>query len=131
MDESSIIQIAGKARGFADDPTVQFSLVFSALIHDADHQGVPNVQLMKEETAEAKMYGKSVAEQNSVFKAWTLLMQDEFADLRKCIYTTEKELRRFRQVSDDENEISFSPSPLLVLGTHLARTIMNHLVNKL
>ena len=101
MDDSSIIEIAGKPHGFTNDPTVQFSLVFSALIHDVDHQGVPNAQLLEEATAEAKMFQQSVAEQNSVHKAWGLLMEENYVDLRKCIYSTEKELRRFRQVSGD------------------------------
>ena len=30
--------------------------------------------------------------------AWSLLMEDRFAELRSCIYTTEEELKRFRQL---------------------------------
>ena len=53
--------------GITSDPLTQFACVFSALIHDADHSGVPNIQLVKENTHIAKYYnGKSVAEQNSV-----------------------------------------------------------------
>jgi len=53
--------------GITSDPLTQFACVFSALIHDADHSGVPNAQLVKESTHIAKYYnGKSVAEQNSV-----------------------------------------------------------------
>ena len=118
MDDSSKIEIAGKSRGFANNPTVQFSLVFSALIHDVDHQGVPSAQLLEEATAEAKMFQQSAAEQNSVHKAWSLLMEDEYTDLRKCIYSTEKELRRFRQVSGD-------PS-LPLLSSHHCRLYLTH-----
>lgn len=114
MDESSVIEIAGKSRGFADDPSIQFALVFSALIHDADHQGVPNTQLLEEATAEAKMYQKSVAEQNAVHKAWGLLMEDAYVDLRGCIYSTEKELRQFRQVSEASMIQIFHSLPLIV-----------------
>ena len=47
----------------------------------------------------AVMYGnKSVAEQNSVEVAWTLLMEDDFADLRRAIYATEEEFLQFRQL---------------------------------
>ena len=38
----------------------------------------------------------SVAEQNSVDLAWQVLMEDEFLDLRNCIFTDLNELQRFR-----------------------------------
>ena len=38
----------------------------------------------------------SVAEQNSVDLAWQVLMEDEFLDLRDCIFTDLNELHRFR-----------------------------------
>lgn len=41
---------------------------------------------------------KSVAEQNSVDLAWSLLMEGQFANLRACIYTSESEMIRFRQL---------------------------------
>lgn len=57
------------------DPLTQFSVVFSALVHDADHVGVPNMTLMKEKPRIAALYrNKSCAEQNSVDLAWNLLM---------------------------------------------------------
>jgi len=57
------------------DPLTQFAVVFSALIHDADHAGVPNMILMKEKPRLAALYkNKSCAEQNSVDLAWNLLM---------------------------------------------------------
>jgi len=74
-------------------------VVFSAVIHDVDHNGVPNTQLVKEENPIASLYkGKSVAEQNSVDLAWGLLMSPRFEDLRRCIYSNGDELRRFRQL---------------------------------
>lgn len=85
--------------GITSDPLTQFACVFSAIIHDVDHQGVPNSQLVKENTSQAAVYGgKSVAEQNSVDLAWELLMHDSFADLRRVIYTTQNEFERFRQL---------------------------------
>ena len=45
----------------------------------------------------ARYRNTSVAEQNSVDLAWDLLMQDEYTDLRNCIYATQAELVRFRQ----------------------------------
>jgi len=71
----------------------------SALIHDVDHNGVPNMVLVKEKTAVAAAYGnKSVAEQNSVDIAWGLLMAPEYVDLRKAIYSDKTEMDRFRQL---------------------------------
>ena len=85
--------------GITSDPLIQFACTLSALIHDVDHQGVPNAQLVKEKSDLATLYkGKSVAEQNSVDIAWDLLMEPAFRDLRDCIYTSQEELERFRQL---------------------------------
>ena len=85
--------------GIASDPLTQFSVVLSALIHDIDHSGVPNDQLSKENSELAALYKeKSVAEQNSVVKAWKALMLPEFVQLRAAIFVTAAELRRFRQL---------------------------------
>lgn len=81
------------------DPLTQFACVFSALILDIDHPGVPNNQLVKENASIANYYGgKSVAEQNSVDLAWNLLMDDDYSDLRATIYESDTELQRFRQL---------------------------------
>ena len=85
--------------GITSDPLIQFACAFSALIHDADHTGLPNAQLVKENTDIAKMYkNKSVAEQNSVDIAWDLLMEPLYMDLRNCIYQSQDELERFRHL---------------------------------
>ena len=85
--------------GITSDPLTQFAVVFSSLIHDVDHRGVPNFLLLKEEPALAAMYRKqAVAEQNSVDVAWNLLMDPNFNALRRTIYSNEHELRRFRKL---------------------------------
>ena len=85
--------------GITSNPLTQFAVVFSALVHDVDHQGVPNAQLIKENCSIAAVYRKlSVAEQNSVDIAWNLLMQDHFKELRRTIYATSAEFVHFRQV---------------------------------
>ncbi|GKY99152.1 hypothetical protein MPSEU_000870700 [Mayamaea pseudoterrestris] len=85
--------------GITSDPLTQFACVFSALIHDVDHCGVPNAQLINEKAQIADYYqGKSVAEQNSVDIAWHLLMDESYTDLRKAIYSTNDELRRLREL---------------------------------
>lgn len=124
--------------GISSDPLTHFAIVFSALIHDAEHQGkrkdgywsdhvhksfativngiahfslrssrssacvsigVPNAQLVKDKDELAiKFDNKSVAEQNSVHLGWELLMDPRFERLRKCIYQTNVERKRFRQL---------------------------------
>jgi hypothetical protein len=99
------------------DPLTQFTVAFSALLHDVDHMGVTNATLVAENDDVAVLYGnKSVAEQNSVALAWALLMEDEFSELRKAIYATEEEFHRFRQ---------------LVVNTILATDIMDTDLKKL
>jgi class 3 adenylate cyclase len=85
--------------GITSDPLIQFACAFSALIHDVDHTGLPNAQLVKENADIATIYkNKSVAEQNSVDIAWDLLMEPSYGDLRDCIYQTQEELERFRHL---------------------------------
>jgi hypothetical protein len=49
--------------GITSDPLTQFACVFAALIHDVDHVGVLNTQLVQENAPLATLYeGKSVAE---------------------------------------------------------------------
>ncbi|CAJ1965718.1 unnamed protein product [Cylindrotheca closterium] len=91
--------IAGHSYGITSDPLTQFAVVFSAIIHDAGHYGVPNAQLVAENDPMVTKYkGKSMAEQNSVDIVWDLLMKPEYASLRTCIYSTDEEMRRFRQL---------------------------------
>lgn len=85
--------------GITSDPLTRLACVFAALIHDVDHMGVPNAQLVKEKDPVAILYhNKSVAEQNSIDLAWDLLMEPRFLNLRRRIYTTETEYKRFRQL---------------------------------
>ncbi|KAL3939740.1 MAG: hypothetical protein SGBAC_005584 [Bacillariaceae sp.] len=94
-----LVDLAGHSYGITSDPLTQFAVIFSAIIHDADHPGVPNTQLVKEGTKNALRYKmKSVAEQNSVDLCWDILMQKDYKDLRACIYQNESDLRRFRQL---------------------------------
>mmetsp|Transcript_38664 Transcript_38664/g.93667 ORF Transcript_38664/g.93667 Transcript_38664/m.93667 type:complete len:522 (+) Transcript_38664:50-1615(+) len=81
------------------DPLTRFAVVFSALIHDAGHEGVPNATLVKEQADVAVLYDNvSVAEQNSVELAWGLLMEPSYKNLRRQIYCNVSEYKRFRQL---------------------------------
>jgi hypothetical protein len=69
------------------------------MIHDVDHSGVPNAQLVQEQSPLASVYkNRSVAEQNSLTLAWDLLMSDRFDTLRATLCATDLELVRFRQI---------------------------------
>jgi hypothetical protein len=85
--------------GISSDHLMQFSVVFAALIHDVDHTGLTNKELVDIDAAVASTYnGKSVAEQNSIDMAWALLEKPEFEELRHCIFSTKSERSRFRQL---------------------------------
>lgn len=98
-EEEKLHSLHDHTYGITSDPLTQFACIFSALIHDVDHVGVPNTQLIKEKSHVAAVYrNKSVAEQNSVDLAWDLLMDHNYEELRRCIYSNESEFKRFRQL---------------------------------
>jgi len=87
------------AYGLTGCPLTQFAIIFSALIHDIDHQGVSNKQLSDENNRIATMYnGKSAAEQNSIDLAFEVLGSSQYRDLVSCICVDEDEVKRFRQL---------------------------------
>jgi hypothetical protein len=93
------LSIDDRTYGITSDTMKQFAVVFSALIHDVDHRGIPNFILASEDETMASQYkGKAIAEQNSVDLAWNTLMRPKYEQLRDCIYTNTLELRRFRQL---------------------------------
>jgi len=84
--------------GIGEDPRILFAMVFSALIHDLGHTGVPNSVLVEEEDELAILHNDvSVAEQNSLQVAFSMLQRDEFALLKKCICPTPEERKFFRK----------------------------------
>jgi hypothetical protein len=92
-------ELHNQSFGINSDPMTQFAMIFSCLIHDVGHIGVPNDQLEKEEADIALRYkNQSIAEQNSIAIGWQLLMEPRYEYLRSCIYKTNVERKRFRQV---------------------------------
>ena len=92
-------QLHDHTYGITSDPLTQFGCIFSALIHDVEHDGVSNAQLVKEGSPLASQFnGRSVAEQNSVTVGWNLLMESRFKELRHAIYNNDDEMAHFRQV---------------------------------
>ena len=97
--EDNSKEVHDNTYGITSDPLTQFAVVLSALIHDVDHPGVPNAQLVKEGQGIAKVYkNRSIAEQNSVDLAWDLLMDSAFTELRDIIYGNRNEFKRFRNL---------------------------------
>ena len=85
--------------GICSDPLAQFAMVFAALMHNIDHPGVSNRQLIRESSPLVKKFGgRSTSQLNSIQRGWELFAQDIFRDLRRAICPTTQELQRFRQL---------------------------------
>lgn len=83
--------------GFRDDPLMQFALLFSALIHDVEHQGIPNRQLANEDDVLAIQYNDtSIAEHKSLFIGFNELLKPDYFLLRKAVFPEKEDYRRFR-----------------------------------
>mmetsp|Transcript_6137 Transcript_6137/g.15178 ORF Transcript_6137/g.15178 Transcript_6137/m.15178 type:complete len:523 (+) Transcript_6137:60-1628(+) len=83
--------------GFRDDPLMQFCLLFSALIHDVDHRGLPNRQLALDDEDLAMRYNdQSIAENNSLYVSFCELRKPKYARLKSMIFPDRKDYRRFR-----------------------------------
>ena len=99
VKKSEEVDLFFSTYGISADPLAQFAVVFAALVHDVEHTGVPNVQLITENTILAEKYKtKSVAENNSIQVAWSELLMPEYTNLRKCIFATDDDELRFRQL---------------------------------
>lgn len=98
-EEEDIASVAARTFGISADPLAQFVVVFSSLVHDVDHQGVPNAQLVKEnDPLAAEFDNRSVAEKRSITVAWNILMEERFRELQSLIFVNGAEMRRFKQL---------------------------------
>mmetsp|Transcript_23757 Transcript_23757/g.56090 ORF Transcript_23757/g.56090 Transcript_23757/m.56090 type:complete len:854 (+) Transcript_23757:377-2938(+) len=85
--------------GISQDPLAQFAIIFSALFHGCGHPGVPNSQLIRENSDLAMKYkNRCMIEQNSLDIVWDCLMSPKLDDLRACIFGNVEEMKRFRQL---------------------------------
>jgi hypothetical protein len=90
-------EIAPYTFGFKDDPLMQFALLFSALIHDVQHQGIPNRQLALEDDELAIKYNdQSIAENQSLFIGFSEMLKSDYDKLREVIFPKKEDYRRFR-----------------------------------
>jgi len=87
-----------KTYGLKSDPLSHLALLFSALVHDVEHQGVPNRQLVLESDTLALLYNdQSVAEQRSLAIAFAELTKDKYQTMRRVLFEDVEEYRRFRK----------------------------------
>eukprot|EP00980_Cylindrotheca_fusiformis_P011504 scaffold2696_cov104-Cylindrotheca_fusiformis.AAC.3 len=85
--------------GLTSDPLTQFAIIFSAIVHDVDHHGVSNEQLVKEKNRLAGIYrDKSILEQNSIDLSFELFSSGNYPALVSCVCANETEFNRFRQL---------------------------------
>jgi len=76
-----------KTYGLRKDALGHLAMLFSALIHDVEHKGVPNRQLQKEHDPLAVLYNdQSVAEQRSLHVGFSTLLQPEYKLLRQTLF---------------------------------------------
>ena len=85
--------------GITNDPLTHFAVAFCGLIHDADHPGVPNTQLLKEDPIlGARFEERSIAEQNSLKQCFDLITRNEYSKLRGILFGSNEDQNRFRQL---------------------------------
>lgn len=83
--------------GLRDDPLMQFALLFSSLIHDVQHKGIPNRQLALEDDELAIKYNdQSVAENQSLYIGFAELLKSDYEKLRSVVFPMQEDYRRFR-----------------------------------
>ena len=91
-----------KTFGLKSDPLSHLALLFSALVHDVEHQGVPNRQLVLESDSLALLYNdQSVAEQRSLAIAFAELRKECYHNLCNVMFDDVEDYRRFRKTVID------------------------------
>ncbi|CAB9508024.1 Receptor-type guanylate cyclase gcy [Seminavis robusta] len=96
---TSDLSLHDHSYGITSDPLTHFAVAFCGLIHDADHPGVPNTQMIKEDPIlGARFEERSVAEQNSLRQCFDLLSRDDYSNLRDVLFNSNEDQDRFRQL---------------------------------
>jgi Adenylate and Guanylate cyclase catalytic domain/3'5'-cyclic nucleotide phosphodiesterase len=81
------------------DGLMRFAALLAALIHNVDHPGLTDEELVLEKAAVVAVYGnRSVAEQNALDIGWKAFVEGPYADLRACICPTNEEMKRLHQM---------------------------------
>lgn len=84
------------------DTFTKFAFVFAAMIHDVDHQGVPNTRLVLEGDPVVAVHGAiSAAEKHSIKVAFRTLGEGEFDEFRAVVFESpDDQLRMHRIVTN-------------------------------
>jgi 3'5'-cyclic nucleotide phosphodiesterase len=83
--------------GLRNDPTLLLALVFAAFVHDVQHEGVLNSQLILRNHPSALLYNdQSVQEKRSLQFAFQTLLQSNYSQLRSCLFADDAKYRYFR-----------------------------------
>ena len=86
--------------GLRTDPLMHLLAIFVGLIHDVEHQGIPNRQLALEDDELAILYNdQSIAENRSLTIGFRELLQNDYSNLRKAMFVKDEEYRRFRKAA--------------------------------
>jgi hypothetical protein len=87
-----------KTFGLRRDTLLQLALVFGAVIHDVQHEGIGNRQLSLEDDPLSLLYNDtSTLEQQSLTIGFTEFLQPEFAKLRKVLFPNRDVYLGFRK----------------------------------
>jgi hypothetical protein len=94
FDESSK---STRSFGLRQNSLALMALIFSSIIHDVEHQGIPNRQLVLEDDELAVLYNDvSVAEQRSLYVGFKEFLKPEYDSLRKAVFPDKEDYREFR-----------------------------------
>jgi len=84
--------------GLRKDSLANLALIFAALIHDVEHQGIPNRQLAYEDDELAVLYNDlSIAEQRSLYVGFAEFLKPDYKELRDALFPEKELYRKFRQ----------------------------------
>lgn len=97
-----VLHIRSPTYGLRKDPLMLLAQMFSALIHDVEHQGIPNRQLALEDDRLAILYNdQSIAEHWSCYVGFSELLQEEYKALREVMFPEQDDYYRFRKAVID------------------------------
>jgi hypothetical protein len=83
--------------GLRRDAMAHLSMVFAALVHDVEHEGVPNRQLAMEGSKWAIMFNdQSIAENRSLYTAFSELLFGDYQELRAAMFADDDAFKKFR-----------------------------------
>ena len=81
------------------DMFTKFAFVFAAMIHDVDHQGVPNARLAKEQDPLIDVHGSiSTAEKHSIQVAFKTLSESDYEEFRNVVFDSPEDQLQMHRI---------------------------------